>query len=138
MAVVYILQCADGTLYTGWTTDLERRLQAHNSGRGARYTRGRRPVRLVYSEEQNVPADVTGMRAAVVIEAVETHTRTGFVDVDLSQVPDLDPKTIQDLRQSVVQVPVTHAKVFGWYDNEYGSYTNLMGDLTVHIHRMLD
>ena len=52
MAVVYILQCADGTLYTGWTTDLERRLHAHNSGRGARYTRGRRPVSLVYHEEQ--------------------------------------------------------------------------------------
>ena len=52
MAVVYILKCADGTLYTGWTTDLERRLRAHNSGQGARYTRGRRPVHLVYREEQ--------------------------------------------------------------------------------------
>ena len=52
MAVVYILQCADGTLYTGWTTDLERRLRAHNSGQGAKYTRGRRPVSLVYHEEQ--------------------------------------------------------------------------------------
>lgn len=52
MAVVYILRCADGTLYTGWTTDLERRLRAHNSGQGAKYTRGRRPVRLVYWEEQ--------------------------------------------------------------------------------------
>jgi glyceraldehyde 3-phosphate dehydrogenase len=35
-------------------------------------------------------------------------------------------------------VPVTHAKIFGWYDNEYGSYTNLLGDLTVHVARMLD
>jgi putative endonuclease len=52
VAIVYILQCADGTLYTGWTTDLERRLQAHNSGQGARYTCGRRPVHLVYQEEQ--------------------------------------------------------------------------------------
>lgn len=49
--VVYILECADGTFYTGWTTDLERRLQAHNAGRGGRYTRGRRPVRLAYYEE---------------------------------------------------------------------------------------
>ncbi len=48
---VYILECADGTFYTGWTTDLERRLQAHNAGRGGRYTRGRRPVRLAYYEE---------------------------------------------------------------------------------------
>ena len=46
----YILECADGTFYTGWTTNLERRLQAHNAGRGGRYTRGRRPVRLVYFE----------------------------------------------------------------------------------------
>ncbi|MGC8856241.1 MAG: GIY-YIG nuclease family protein [Anaerolineae bacterium] len=46
----YILECADGTYYTGWTTDPQRRLQAHNAGRGARYTRSRRPVRLVYLE----------------------------------------------------------------------------------------
>ncbi len=48
--VVYILECSDGTLYTGWTVNLERRLAAHNAGRGARYTRTRRPVRLVYHE----------------------------------------------------------------------------------------
>jgi putative endonuclease len=47
---VYIVRCADGTLYTGWARDPHARLQAHNSGRGARYTAGRRPVRLVYSE----------------------------------------------------------------------------------------
>jgi putative endonuclease len=48
----YILECSNGTYYTGWTTDLERRLRMHNRGRGARYTRSRRPVRLVYVEEQ--------------------------------------------------------------------------------------
>jgi putative endonuclease len=48
----YIVECADGTLYTGWTTDPERRLKAHNAGRGARYTRMRLPVRLVYVEPQ--------------------------------------------------------------------------------------
>ena len=48
----YILQCSDGTYYTGWTTDPERRLRQHNRGKGARYTRYRRPVRLVYVEEQ--------------------------------------------------------------------------------------
>jgi len=47
---VYIVQCADGTLYTGWTTDLPGRMEAHNSGAGAKYTRGRGPVRLLYSE----------------------------------------------------------------------------------------
>lgn len=46
----YILRCADGTLYTGWTTCLDKRLAAHNSGAGAKYTRARRPVTLVYHE----------------------------------------------------------------------------------------
>jgi putative endonuclease len=48
----YILKCADGTYYTGWTTDPERRERQHNSGRGARYTKARRPVKLVYIEPQ--------------------------------------------------------------------------------------
>ena len=48
----YILECADGTFYTGWTTDPERRVKQHNAGRGARYTCMHRPVRLVYVEEQ--------------------------------------------------------------------------------------
>jgi putative endonuclease len=47
----YILQCSDGSYYTGWTTDPERRLKQHNKGTGARYTRAHRPVRLVYVEE---------------------------------------------------------------------------------------
>ena len=46
----YIVRCADGTLYCGWTNNLTARLAAHNSGRGAKYTRGRRPVELVYWE----------------------------------------------------------------------------------------
>ena len=47
---VYIIECSDGTLYTGITNDLERRITAHNDGRGAKYTKSRRPVRLRYSE----------------------------------------------------------------------------------------
>lgn len=50
MNYAYILRCADGTLYTGWTNDLEGRLRCHNSGRGSKYTRSRLPVELVYSE----------------------------------------------------------------------------------------
>jgi putative endonuclease len=49
--VVYILECSDKTLYCGWTNDLEKRLHEHNEGKnGAKYTRGRRPVKLVYQE----------------------------------------------------------------------------------------
>ena len=48
---VYILRCADGTLYTGIAPDVEKRVQKHNEGKGAKYTRGRTPVELVYREE---------------------------------------------------------------------------------------
>lgn len=51
MNYVYLLECSDGTLYCGWTNDIEKRLKAHNSGKGAKYTRSRLPVRLVYLEE---------------------------------------------------------------------------------------
>lgn len=51
MNYVYILRCSDDTLYCGWTNDLEARVTAHNSGRGAKYTRSRLPAELVYSEE---------------------------------------------------------------------------------------
>jgi putative endonuclease len=52
MPYTYVVQCADGSYYTGWTTALEARVRAHNEGRGARYTRSRRPVQLVYWEFQ--------------------------------------------------------------------------------------
>lgn len=51
MNYTYMLRCKDGTLYTGWTNDLKRRIKAHNSGKGAKYTKSRRPVKLVYCEE---------------------------------------------------------------------------------------
>lgn len=48
---VYIVECKDGTYYTGWTNNLDKRLKDHNAGKGAKYTRARRPVSLVYHEE---------------------------------------------------------------------------------------
>ena len=50
MNYIYIVECSDGTLYTGWTNDLSKRLEAHNAGKGAKYTRSRRPVALAYYE----------------------------------------------------------------------------------------
>lgn len=47
---VYILECCDGTLYTGWTNNIDKRFEVHQSGKGAKYTKIRRPVRLVYVE----------------------------------------------------------------------------------------
>lgn len=52
MYYVYILRCADETLYTGYTTDIARRVRAHNDGKGAKYTKHRRPVTLLYQESQ--------------------------------------------------------------------------------------
>lgn len=51
MNYTYIVECSDGSLYTGWTNDLEKRLKAHNEGKGAKYTKSRRPVKLVHVEE---------------------------------------------------------------------------------------
>ncbi len=51
MNYTYIVECSDGSLYTGWTNDLEKRIKAHNDGKGAKYTKSRRPVMLAYYEE---------------------------------------------------------------------------------------
>jgi glyceraldehyde 3-phosphate dehydrogenase len=82
---------------------------------------------LKYTEEQNVSADMLGEDAAVVIEAAETHTRTGFVDLKLP------PGCSKDPQGDTVSIPLTHVKIFGWYDNEMGSYTHRLGELTAHV-----
>lgn len=61
----YLLQCADGTLYCGWTNRLKERVEAHNQGRGAKYTRGRRPVHLVYYEKFATKKEAMQREAAV-------------------------------------------------------------------------
>ena len=68
----YLLECRDGSFYTGWTTDPQRREKQHNLGTGARYTRGRRPVRLVYIEPQ--PDRATAMRREMAIKSL-THAQ---------------------------------------------------------------
>ena len=65
MHYTYLLRCADGTLYGGYTTDLQKRLAAHNSGKGAKYTRSRRPVKLVYTEELPTKEDALSREAAI-------------------------------------------------------------------------
>ncbi|HON58164.1 MAG TPA: glyceraldehyde 3-phosphate dehydrogenase NAD-binding domain-containing protein [Smithella sp.] len=94
------------------------------------------PERLIrFTMEQNVPADLIGVDAAVIIEGQFNHTRTAFINLDLSHVPGLPAQVIQAFPEKLMKVPVVHAKVFGWYDNEFGSYTNRLGDLTVYIHK---
>jgi glyceraldehyde 3-phosphate dehydrogenase len=92
---------------------------------------------LKLSMTQHVSTDIIGEDAAVLIEGVETHTRTGFVHLNLENLPGMTPEALKALPEKSVRVPVTHAKIFGWYDNEYGSYTNRMAELTVHVAEQL-
>lgn len=61
----YVLKCSDGSLYTGWTNDMKKRLKAHNEGRGAKYTRGRTPAGLVYLEEFDTKEAAMRREAAI-------------------------------------------------------------------------
>ncbi len=62
---VYILRCKDGTLYTGSTNDIEKRIAVHNAGKGAKYTRGRLPVRLLYSESFQTKSEALKRELAI-------------------------------------------------------------------------
>lgn len=61
----YIVKCSDETLYTGWTNNLKKRLEAHNSGKGAKYTKNRRPVELVYFEEYDTKQEAMKREYAI-------------------------------------------------------------------------
>ena len=65
MNYTYIVKCADSTLYTGWTNDLDKRIKAHNSGKGAKYTKTRRPVKLVYYEEHETKNEAMSREYAI-------------------------------------------------------------------------
>jgi glyceraldehyde 3-phosphate dehydrogenase len=86
---------------------------------------------LDYTEEQNVSSDIIGMpAAAAVIEGTETHTRTASITVNLDKIKAC---SLDAGAERMLSVPVTQAVVYGWYDNELGSYTHMLGDLTVHV-----
>ena len=74
---VYILRCGDGTLYTGITTDVPRRLQMHRSGKGAKYTRGRGPLELVYTEEQ--PDKSAALRREIEIKRLRREQKEALI-----------------------------------------------------------
>ncbi|WP_373500602.1 type I glyceraldehyde-3-phosphate dehydrogenase [Desulfococcus sp.] len=89
---------------------------------------------LHFSEQQNVSGDIIGSpRAAAVIEGHETHTRTAEVTMDLGSIPGLDARVREMLTDTVVRIPITQAVIYGWYDNEMGSYVNMLGDRTVTV-----
>lgn len=77
MNYTYILKCKDETLYTGWTNDIEKRLEAHNAGKGAKYTRSRRPVKLVYLEQFETKEEA--MRREYAIKHMTRRAKLGLV-----------------------------------------------------------
>lgn len=76
MHCVYLLECSDGTFYTGYSQDVLKRVEAHNKGLGARYTRGRRPVRLVGVRE--FPSQVEAMRAERLVKTFDKGSKVRF------------------------------------------------------------
>jgi putative endonuclease len=76
---VYLLRCADGTLYCGWTTDLDRRLAAHNAGTASRYTRSRRPVVMAWS--QTVESRSAALREEARIKRLPRSEKQALMDM---------------------------------------------------------
>lgn len=74
---LYILRCGDGTLYTGITDDLPRRLQAHRSGKGAKYTRGRGPLELVYRED--CPDKSSALRREIAVKKLSRQEKLSLI-----------------------------------------------------------
>lgn len=85
-AFVYMLRCKDGSLYTGWTNDLEHRLEMHNSGRGAKYTRGRGPLELVYSEE--LPDKEAALRRECAIKKLRREQKLALLQTWQARVAE--------------------------------------------------
>ncbi len=93
---------------------------------------------LYYTYKQNVSGDIVGMpRVAAFIEGHETHTRTAEAAIDLAKIPGLNAKTFSNPQEMLVRIPVTQAVIYGWYDNEMGSYVNMLGDRTVSVADMM-
>jgi glyceraldehyde 3-phosphate dehydrogenase (phosphorylating) len=89
---------------------------------------------LHFTEEQNVSVDIIGTpNAAAIIEGHETHTRTAELSIDLKKVPGIPESVLSCMESTTVNPQVTQAVIYGWYDNEMGSYVNMLGDRTVTL-----
>jgi glyceraldehyde 3-phosphate dehydrogenase len=93
---------------------------------------------LHYTEEQNVSSDIIGLpRAGAIIEGHETHTRTAEVSIDLKKVCQVNNQSSSrkssNSPQDMIEIAITQAVIYGWYDNELGSYVNMLGDRTVSV-----
>ncbi|HSD83449.1 MAG TPA: GIY-YIG nuclease family protein [Anaerolineae bacterium] len=86
MPYVYIVECVDGSLYTGWTVDVVQRVKVHNAGRGARYTRMHGPVKLVYAEEQ--PDRVAAQKRELEIKRWPREKKLKLINSQSSVISD--------------------------------------------------
>lgn len=128
----YILKCSDGSLYTGWTNCLEKRMAAHQSGRGARYTRSRRPVELVWWE--SFPTRGEAMSREAAIKRMSRKDKLALIGVSLKGHEGHEPvhedevaeasgqdKKMEDLMGSEIFVPgVKERKLQGVDDTSDG------------------
>lgn len=89
----YILRCSDGTYYTGWTNNLKKRLEEHNAGRGAKYTRGRTPVELVYMESHGTRQEAMQREAWIKKLARKEKEKLilGYLGSQASASQNMDP-----------------------------------------------
>jgi glyceraldehyde 3-phosphate dehydrogenase len=89
---------------------------------------------LIYSEEQNVSSDIIGFpAAAAIIEGTETHTRTASIEVDPTLACKGPAGAEDKITCAPLKIPVTQVVVYGWYDNELGSYTNMLSERIISI-----
>lgn len=88
---------------------------------------------IMYTDEQNVSSDIIGLQGpATIIEGHETHTRTANISLNIKKLYKI-PSEVAACVPENIEIPVTNAAIYGWYDNELGSYTNMLGDLTEKI-----
>ncbi len=87
---------------------------------------------LHYTEIQNTSVDFIGFKAAAIIEGYETHTRTGFLPLKADILKQYGIEGAKD-----INLPVTHVKIFGWYDNEFGSYVHSLTKLLVYVDKKI-
>lgn len=83
MNYTYIVKCKDGSFYTGWTNDIEKRIEAHNAGKGAKYTKTRRPVELVHLEE--FPTKEEAMKREYAIKQMTRKAKEALIKKELCQ-----------------------------------------------------
>jgi len=89
---------------------------------------------LHFTEKQNVSGDIVGIpRAAAIIEGHETHTRTAELTIDLKKVVGVPNNLLAAMDSTIIRPQVTQAVIYGWYDNEMGSYVNMLGDRTMSV-----